>query len=100
MADRAIYAYEVFLRLTDKASGAVSSVVRTEHAYGVMDGVMQALMNGASEHPSADVAFIGIGPPQELIRRAEVQLSAEIAEHIAALGRQAAGAIGTVRAKT
>ena len=77
----AMNVYEVELLVTNKNTKAASIVVRTEHAYGVMDAVMQAVCNqsAAVETGSADIVVRHIGPPESAILRAAAQVAEDVA---------------------
>ena len=97
---RTIYVYEVILRLTERATGKTSQVVRTEHAYSPSDAYMQAVLNadGQLAVPGThDFRAIAIGPPSAAIREVELQLAEEIRERVSVLhGRLATDAVGKV----
>lgn len=55
-----INAFEVTLKLVNKNTREVTSVVRTEHSYNVTDAMMQAVMNQSAEIEtgSADITVL------------------------------------------
>lgn len=65
-----IFVYEVDLRITQKATGQVKLVTRTEHAYSLMDALHQALIHASVDLGDVDVKPLRIGPPDEAIRAA------------------------------
>lgn len=70
MADRAIYPYDVEIVVKRTSTGLESTVTRTEHAYAVVDAVMQASINISGEDPGLEVVrVLHVSPPIKAILR-------------------------------
>lgn len=87
-----INVYEVQLKIVNKNTKAVSAITRTEHAYSVMDAMMQAVLNQSAEIDTgfADITVTHIGPPQRLVEESERSLEKLVSELARGIGMRKA----------
>ena len=61
--------YEIDMRVSTKGKDDAHIVTRIEHAYSVMDAIMQAVVNHSGANPSETIeATIRVSPPADEIR--------------------------------
>jgi intracellular sulfur oxidation DsrE/DsrF family protein len=75
-----VFKYEVEIQVTDRRTGKSVAVTRTEHAYSVMDAMMQAVVNQRTDQDHEEVRVIRIGPPAGAIADSEAGLARQITE--------------------
>lgn len=86
-----INAYEVELRITNKNTRADRMVTRTEHAYGVLDAVAQALYNQSAQPDMGssgdeDMKIMHVGPPKDDILKESQALAAAVSHALSRIG--------------
>jgi len=73
MSVRAVYSYEVVLRVATRGEPA-EYITRLEQAYSPVDAVMQASMTVSSQRPHSVLTLERVGPPLDVIAAQESAL--------------------------